>query len=58
MRNSRTTSKVIGFRELVNECFQSGDLFVAQILLDIRTVAAGNADNVFALRSLRILWRS
>lgn len=58
MRNSRTTSKVIGFGELVNERFQSGDLFVAQILLDIRTVAAGNADNVFALWPLRILWRS
>ena len=58
MRNSRITSKVIGFRELIDERFQSGDLFVAQILLDIRTVAAGNADNVFALWPLRILWRS
>ena len=47
MRNSRITSKVIGFGELVNECFQSGDLFVAQILFNIRTITAGNANDVF-----------
>ncbi len=42
-------SKVIGFRELIDERFQSGDLFVAQFLLNIRTITAGNADNIFAL---------
>ena len=47
MRNSRIISKVIGFRELVDERFQSGDLFVAQILLDIRTIAAGDFHDVF-----------
>lgn len=40
-------SKVIGFRELIDERFQSGDLFVAQFLLNIRTITAGNADNIF-----------
>lgn len=47
MRNSRITSKVIGFRELIDERFQSGDLFVAQILFNEAAVTAGDADNVF-----------
>ena len=47
MRNSRTTSKVIGFRELIDERFQSGDLFVAQFLLNIGTITAGDFHDVF-----------
>lgn len=47
MRNSMVISKVIGFRELVDERFQSGDLFVAQFLFNIRTITTGNADDVF-----------
>ena len=46
---SYVMSKVIGFRELIDERFQSGDLFVAQFLLNIRTITASNADNIFAL---------
>lgn len=59
MRNSRITSKVIGFGELVNECFQSGDLFVAQFLLNIGTITAGDFHDVSAVgrlgRCLRII---
>lgn len=52
--HSRIISKVIGFRELVDERFQSGDLFVAQILLDIRTIAAGNFHDVSMIVKLRV----
>ena len=54
MRNLMATSKVIGFGELVNECFQSGDLVVAQIFFDEASVAAGDADDVFVIVKLRV----
>ena len=47
MRNSRITSKVIGFRELIDNHLQSGDLFVAQIFFDETAVAAGDFHDVF-----------
>ena len=55
MRNLRTTSKVIGFGELVNECFQSGDLLVAQFFFDETAVAPSNADNILIFKG-RVFW--
>lgn len=55
MRNLMATSKVIGFGELVNECFQSGDLVVAQIFFDEASVAAGDADNILIFKG-RVFW--
>ena len=54
MRNSRIISKVIGFRELVDERFQSGDLFVAQFFFDETAVAAGDFHDVSMIVKLRV----
>ena len=45
---------VIGFRELVDERFQSGDLFVAQILFNIRTITTGDFHDVSMIVKLRV----